>query len=705
MLNQLRDDLQLNPAPSDSNGHPSWTLFDPVRDKFFHFDWLEFELLSRWNYGNEQAVANSVIKQTAIDLSLEKIVEKITILNQFLEINQLIQSPLTIQNKVPVTDTSNHKSNTGWLLDNYLFLKIPLLNPDQFLTNTLGLVRWLYSYAAMLTFSGLFLIGIFLVTREWQQFQNTFVSFMNIQGILFLAIAIFISKIIHELAHAYTAKLYGLRVPTMGVAFLVLWPVLYTDTTAAWRLTSRKQRLNIAIAGIAAELGLAIIATLLWSFLPVGELKSIAFFLAATTWIMTLLINLNPFMRFDGYYILSDSLNLPNMQTRAFALSRWKLRNLLFGLNTPAPENLPPAKNNFLILYGYATWIYRVIIFTAIAVMVYYLTFKVLGIFLMLVELWVFLVRPVVREISVWIQARHYITFNHHTTGLLLLLFVLGWLLLYPWNSTLRLPAIMKYNQQNLVMTPVAGEVVYFRPKLGDKITAGDLLLKIESSELKHKQQLLEAEIITQKQFLQTLEADHDLLKKIPVTKAKLAELISQLSTVKKERHMGNLYAPISGKITFIAPQFMEENPTNRHWVTRGTEITQIINHDKLFLETIVKGRDLELVKPSANAVFYPADMSISAINAKVDNIAQFSLDKLPESEFSTLYGGDIPSKKKDRGLIPLVSSYKITLTPESGLRMAHKINGTVHIQAPAVSLFQSGLRQVRLALLRESGF
>jgi len=92
----------------------------------------------------------------------------------------------------------------------------------------------------------------------------------------------------------------------LGIAFLVLMPVLYTDTTGAWRLRSRRERLLIDCAGMMAELGVAAIATLLWVILPDGTLRSVAFILATTSWVMSLAINITPFMRFDGYYVLSD---------------------------------------------------------------------------------------------------------------------------------------------------------------------------------------------------------------------------------------------------------------------------------------------------------------------------------------------------------------------------------------------------------------
>jgi putative peptide zinc metalloprotease protein len=199
----------------------------------------------------------------------------------------------------------------------------------------------------------------------------------------------------HEMAHALTAKHLGCRVTSMGVALLVLFPVLYTDTTDAWRLHHRRERLAIVLAGIRMELHLALLATFLWSFLADGPLRSAAFFIATTSWLTSLAINLSPFMRFDGYYALADWLGAANLQPRAFALGRWRLREALFGLNEPPPEQLSRSREHIFILYGWATWIYRLMLFLGIALLIYYFAFKLLGIALFAVEIIWFVLLPV----------------------------------------------------------------------------------------------------------------------------------------------------------------------------------------------------------------------------------------------------------------------------------------------------------------------
>jgi putative peptide zinc metalloprotease protein len=188
----------------------------------------------------------------------------------------------------------------------------------------------------------------------------------------------------------------------MGLAFLVLWPVLYTDTNDVWRLKNHRQRLAVSSAGVLTELGVALWATFLWVLVPDGLLRNMLFLLSTTTWVSTLLINVSPFMRFDGYFILMDWLQFPNLHGRSFALARWHLRKVLLGLNDPVPESFAPRQQTLLIAFAWATWVYRLILFLGIAVLVYQFFIKLVGILLFVVEIVWFVAKPLASELAVW---------------------------------------------------------------------------------------------------------------------------------------------------------------------------------------------------------------------------------------------------------------------------------------------------------------
>jgi len=192
-------------------------------------------------------------------------------------------------------------------------------------------------------------IALILISRQWETFLHTAEHFMTWQGVLFAGMTLLFTKIIHECGHAYMAKSFGCKIPSMGVAFMVMMSLLYTDTTAAWRLSSRRERLLVVAAGVMSEMSLGAWAAFAWCLLPDGFLKSSAFLLATTTWIMSLTINM-----IDGYYFLSDSIGVANLHQRSFAHTKHALREWLFGFGAAKPEEFPTGLDRGLILYAWA---------------------------------------------------------------------------------------------------------------------------------------------------------------------------------------------------------------------------------------------------------------------------------------------------------------------------------------------------------------
>lgn len=222
---------------------------------------------------------------------------------------------------------------------------------------------------------GLTVLGIVLTLHQWDTFRAAVVESFSLNGLLSFGLALALAKALHELAHALVATRLGLRVAHMGVAFVVMFPMLYTDTGESWKLSRSRQRLAIAAAGIVCELALAGLATLGWALSEPGAWRNALLYLATTSWILSLGLNASPFMRFDGYFILSDLLDFPNLHERASAQARVALRRGLWGLDEAWPEHFAPARRRALIAFEWLTWMYRLLLFAGIAATVYFFFF------------------------------------------------------------------------------------------------------------------------------------------------------------------------------------------------------------------------------------------------------------------------------------------------------------------------------------------
>jgi len=257
------------------------------------------------------------------------------------------------------------------LVHRYLFFRIPLFAPDKFLRAVYPLIALFFTKYTLIISALLGAVGLYFALGQWDQFVRTFWHFFTLEGLVFYVLALAAIKSLHELGHAFMAHHFGARVPTLGLAFLVMFPILYTDTTDAWRLLDKRKRLLIDGGGMIVEIIIACLSLFLWAFLPDGPMRSLAFFAATTSWAFSLLVNLNPCMRFDGYYLLADWFGIHNLQKTGFELGRWKMRETLFDLRAPKPSTDEGARLIGLLSYAYTTWVYRFFLFIGIALLVH----------------------------------------------------------------------------------------------------------------------------------------------------------------------------------------------------------------------------------------------------------------------------------------------------------------------------------------------
>lgn len=238
-------------------------------------------------------------------------------------------------------------------------LQIPVCNPDAMLTRTLPYARWLFTrwfFACWLLLLG---AAGFVAFRSWNALVEPVQGLLLTQNLPLLWLVLIGLKVAHELGHGYACKHFGGHVPEMGVYLILLTPCAYVDATAAWGFTRRRDRLIVSLAGVYVELTIAALAVFVWAATEPSLLNAIAcnvIFLASAT---TLLFNINPLMRYDGYYIASDLLEIPNLRRRAMQYVTGVLRRIFLGLRGTDPP-LGPRLAGTLFTFGVAATLYRV---------------------------------------------------------------------------------------------------------------------------------------------------------------------------------------------------------------------------------------------------------------------------------------------------------------------------------------------------------
>ena len=316
------------------------------------------------------------------------------------------------------------------------FLFIPLVNPDNFLQKTWPVVR---ACASPITAALLLLLvpgALFLLVNGMDRLKYQILYFFNVQNLLILWVALTIAKLVHEFAHAFTAKGYGLRVPEMGIYLLLFFPRPYCDTTAAWQLADRGQRMAISLAGIISEAAVAVLACYVWYFSKPGIVNSIAFYLIAVSLASSLLFNGNPLLKFDGYFVLSDWLRMPNLQGKSLQYLRYLLLNQVLGIDSIRIGVHSPKERGILLTYGILSFLYRVLIVSGIVAAIYYQFDKSIGLLLGAMAFGIFIVRPIVTA-SINLTKRRS-EMHPRTRGLLIsgsILILAFFLLTRPWSD------------------------------------------------------------------------------------------------------------------------------------------------------------------------------------------------------------------------------------------------------------------------------
>ena len=687
----LREDLRLHESGAGPDGAPMWAIQDPVTNRFYRIGWLEYECLLRWP-NDFKWIAADIEASTPLVVDAEQVED----FARFLEQHQLVRPTDAGMQRMYKQANEPGWRSWRWWLHNYLFVRVPLLRPQRFLQRLAVWLEPLFSIWTVWLVVLASLLGLVLVARQWDSFTHGVLEMLTPSGLLGFAVALVLSKTLHELGHAVVATRLGVRVAHMGVAFLVLWPMLYTDTGESWRLRSSRQRLAISVAGVTVEVALAGLATLAWALLDDGALRQAMLYLATTGWVLSLALNVSPFMRFDGYFILSDLLDFPNLHERAGALARAWLRRNLLGMEEPAPEMLPLRTQRSLVLFAFCTWLYRLVVFLGIALAVYLLFFKALGIFLLCVELLWFVARPVWSEVSVWIKRWDEVRVGRRL--LVLGLPALGLLLLaLPWAFEVKAPGVAHPERVQHVYAPFPAQLQALHE--GGGVARGTLLATFSAPDLLARAERSGASVQALRQRLGGLVAEEDGQAVQPALRQRLQEQLAEISSVRQEEGRLQVRAEFDGV-------WLDVDPLLRRgaWVGVRDSLGVLVDPRGWVVDAYVEQRQVDALQAGAIARFHP-EGAMHSISAEVLEIDSTRIQHLPYVMLAARHGGSIATADGERQTAPSEALYRVRLRLHEPLPELRETRGHVYIEGPRKSVLWSAVKGAAAVLVRESGF
>ncbi len=412
------------------------------------------------------------------------------------------------QERLIAQQKSNQKDSLLSRFKNPLSIRIPLHNPDKWLGLLIQKLPWLFRrwflVTALSIISVAILAAIVNVSTVGEEFKRVAASPQHWWLFILMYPAL---KALHELAHALVIKRWGGSVHETGITFLVLMPIPYVDASDAWMFPSKYQRILVGAAGMIAECTLASIG--LFTFLTVQpgftrELGFAVFFMGSVS---TILFNANPLLKFDGYYILQDWLDIPNLSSRAQKYCRYLFKKYIYrvaGARSPVSAG---GEAKWLLLYGVMSSVYRAVITVVIALFLAS-KFLVLGVALALFALFQLLVTPLLKLIVYLRNSPELVDVRTRSMGVtaVLALSVLLAVSFFPVPSTTRTEGVVWVPNQAQVFAAQAGVVEELVVEPGTHVTTGQILIRLSAPELYTAKLVVEAKLETARVNYRTMQ-------------------------------------------------------------------------------------------------------------------------------------------------------------------------------------------------------
>lgn len=522
--------------------------------------------------------------------------------------------------------------------------QFPLFDPERFLQIFVSLVRPLFGWIGALLWVCVVIPAVLIGAAHWSDLTANLIDRMiTPQNLVLLWLLFPIIKALHEFGHAFAVKVFGGEVHEMGIMLLVFSPVPYVDASASSAFPSKWQRAVVGAAGMIVELLIASVALFVWVSVEPGTVRTLAYNTIMIAGISTVLFNANPLLRFDGYYILADLIEIPNLRQRANTYLGYLCERYLFGRAEAQVSHAMPGERAWFVGYSVTSFIYR--IFVVIAILLFLTDqFFELGMFFAVLTAVTWFVLPLGKGLKYLFTSpriRHVRgrALAVSTGGITIMLVALC---MIPVPFRTRAEGVVWIPDEAIVRVGADGFVGEVMRSSGTKVSRGDVLVVCHDSVLTTQVTVLEAQ-------LREIEARIREQISENIVKAKILEeekgyIEEKLARVREQARDLVITAKVAG--TLVLPR--AEDLPNR-FVHRGDVLAHVVDLNTLTVRTIVDQTDIDLIRHSTKAVQVRlAERLASPIDAGVTRLVPAASDELPSPALGSEGGGHVPMDPKD---------------------------------------------------------
>ena len=526
-----------------------------------------------------------------------------------------------------------------------LAIRIRLIDPSRFLAATQILGRILFSRLGFAVWFAVVGYAALQAATHWGELTGNIADRVLAADNAVLMLAAFVfAKLVHELGHGYAVVRWGGVVHEMGILFLVFAPIPYVDASTATSFPSKWQRAVVGAAGMYVELFVAALALFLWLSLEPGLLRSAAFNLVFVASISTVFFNANPLLRYDGYFILCDLIESPNLGPRSNQFVIFLLQRYLLGLKAATAPEVAPGEAPWLAIYAVASTAYRLFIIALIALFLAQ-QYLFLGVAL---ALWIIvsaIILPLIKTtrflaISPALQQRRgraVVTVMGALAALGVVLFVI------PVPLAIRTEGIVWPPPTAEIAAQTGGFVAAVHFKDGDRGCGGCPLVELEDPELPAKVAMLEArrEALLARHQAEYIESQ----VKAQITQKEIQHVEEQLATERARIIKLHVLFPNDGEVVMATPEDMVGR-----FVRRGSVLAYSARQEELIIRAIVRQDDVGLTLRSSARVRVRLSGALDTdLSGRIERAIPGATDRLPNMALSSAGGGTLSLDPQDR--------------------------------------------------------
>jgi putative peptide zinc metalloprotease protein len=671
-----------------------YVLHDVFNNVFFRLNPASYAFISRLS------LSRSVdeVWRECMDMDPDSAhgqVAALQLLSQFNNDNLLYFDTPTDSGKLFARQQKGKKREQRTKLMSFMSLRIALLDPDSWLERMSPIYGMLFGRVGLVVWLTVMVGALNVLLPRTQELAAQVNSVLAPGNLILLYTGMIFIKLVHEFGHGAACKHLGGEVHTAGIMFILFTPMPFVDATSSWSLRSRWHRALVGASGMIFELFIAALAAFVWAFSAPGIVHTIAYNMMFTASLSTLAFNANPLMKFDGYFIFSDLMDIPNLQTRARGQLSYLAERFLFGVSEAKSTAHTLREAVWMVVYGIGASIYKVFI-TVFIILFVTDEYLIVGALMAVMMLVMWLVIPPFKLLR-YLAASPRLTSNRGravAVTVFLLVSTLGLSSLISIPNHFRAPGITESASFHQVLTATPGVVAEIIAKPGRMVTNGEVLVRLSNRELELK--IVDAssqldQVLIQEQIAKSRHGIQ--LDSVRKRKASIATLLTQL----RQQEKGLLVQARQGGI-WVAPTMMDSLGS---WAAQGTQMGMVLDQEQFnFMAVISQEEAASLFEEQLTSTLAVRlnGQSGNVIQVSGYQIIPFQRENLPSAALGMLGGGDVAVASGDtQGTQSLEPFFLVRATLESsaGGRLLHGHSGKLRVTLEPQPLW----RQLELKL------